>query len=91
MQIHHNPAQSRFELGSGSDLAVCEYRREGAHWILSHTYVPEALRGGGVAGSLVKATLDHIRAEGGVVVPACSYVAAYIQRHPAYASLLAPS
>lgn len=89
MEIRHNPALSRFEAGSGSELAVCEYRRDGATWVLPHTFVPEALRGGGVAGALVKATLDHIRTEGGVVVPACSYVAAYIQRHPAYAPLLA--
>ena len=35
--------------------------------------------------------LDHIRAEDGRVVPACSYVAAYIQRHPDYAPMLRPA
>ena len=86
--VRHNPGQSRFELASGAALAVCEYRREGSVWILPHTFVPEALRGGGVAAALVKAALDHIRAEGGSVVPACSYVAAYVQRHPEYVSLV---
>lgn len=90
MQVQHNPAQSRFELLVGADAAVCDYRREGSVWILPHTYVPESMRGAGVAAALVKASLEHIKAQGGTVVPACSYVAAYIQRHPAYASLVAP-
>lgn len=84
----HVPAQSRFELGPGPELAVCEYRRDGSAWILEHTFVPETMRGAGVAAVLVKAALDHIQSEGGTVVPACSYVAAYIQRHPAYAPLV---
>lgn len=88
MKIEHRPELSRFEHASGGDLAVCEYRREGSAWILTHTFVPESMRGTGVAAALVKTTLEHIRAEGGRVVPACSYVAAYIQRHPDYASLL---
>lgn len=90
MEIRHNAALTRFETGPAPEPAVCEYRREGTTWVLPHTYVPEPMRGGGVAGALVKAALDHIRTEGGTVVPACSYVAAYIQRHPAYTSLIKP-
>ncbi len=88
MQIEHHPAQSRFEYAAGGDLAVCEYRREGSCWILFHTFVPESMRGTGIAAAVVKTALDHIRAEKGHVVPDCSYVAAYIQRHPDYAPLL---
>ena len=91
MKIEHRPELSRFEYASGGDLAVCDYLREGSVWTLTHTFVPETLRGGGVAAALVKTALDHIRAENGRVVPACSYVAAYIQRHPGYASLLQPA
>lgn len=89
MNIRHDQAGSCFELvGADAEKARCEYRRKGDIWILSHTYVPEAMRGSGVAAALVRAALDHIRAEGGRVVPDCSFVAAYIQRNPEYAGLV---
>lgn len=88
MNIRHNPARSRFELAAEPEPAVCEYHRDGSVWTLSHTYVPDSLRGGGVAGALVKTALEHIKAEGGGVIPACSYVAAYIRRHPEYEDLV---
>lgn len=88
MLIRHNPARSRFECGEGAELAVCDYRREGRVWVLHHTFVPESLRGDGVAAALVKSALAHIRHEGGKAAPTCSYVAAYVRRHPEYAPLL---
>ena len=48
----------------------------------------ESVGGRGVAGDLVKAALDYARAQGLRVVPACSYSAAYVQRHPEYADLV---
>jgi predicted GNAT family acetyltransferase len=87
MIIRHNPALNRFETGAEPELAHCDYERRGAVWVLPHTFVPESMRGGGVAAALVKATMEHVRAEGGRIVPVCSYVAAYLSRHPEYASL----
>ena len=67
---------------------MLDYRRDGEAMVFTHTGVPPALRGRGLAARLTAAGLDHARDRGLRVVPACSYVAAYIERHPAYQPLL---
>lgn len=89
--VVHNPAAERFESGRGADLAACCYRRQGNLLVLHHTEVPAALQGLGLAGLLVQAALDWARAEQLRVRPSCSYVAAYMQRHPETQDLLAPA
>ena len=73
---------------SAHDAAVCSYRRVGDVLVLHHTEVPPALQGQGLAGELVQAVLDWVRAQGLRVRPACSYVAAYMRRHPETQDLL---
>jgi predicted GNAT family acetyltransferase len=56
--------------------------------VFTHTFVPPELRGRGLAEKLVRAGLDWTRAQGFRAVPQCSYVDAYIRRHPEYQDLL---
>jgi predicted GNAT family acetyltransferase len=77
-----------FEAAFAEGRAVLEYRMSGGRMVILHTDVPEALRGGGVGGRLVQAALDHARTHGLRVEPRCPYAAAWIGRHPEYASLL---
>jgi hypothetical protein len=88
--IHHDPARQAFVAKVGDATALCAYRRQGDTLVLHHTEVPAALQGRGVAAALVHATLAWARAEGLVVRPTCSYVAAYMRRHPQTQDLLAP-
>lgn len=87
--VWHNRAESRFEVGVDGHLAVAEYEVRGGEWVMTHTFVPGELRGRGLAEQLVRAALEHARAEKLRVVPACSYVAKFIERHPEYRTLLA--
>ncbi|MCA0241989.1 MAG: N-acetyltransferase [Proteobacteria bacterium] len=80
--IVHRPEASRFEAAYPEGLAVCAYRRQGELLLFTHTEVPVALEGRGIAAALVKAALDGARAEGLRVRPLCSYVATYMRRHP---------
>lgn len=89
MNVEHNAAASRFEITVGGRLAECSYQRVGDTLVLHHTAVPAAAQGQGVAAALVKAALDWARAEGLRVRPVCSYVAAYMRRHPETQDLLA--
>jgi predicted GNAT family acetyltransferase len=85
IDVTHNPAASRFEATVEGHLSTCQYRlynsSGGRLMMLTHTGVPHALRGRGIAGALVQAALDHARAQGWKVRPDCSYAEAYMQRH----------
>lgn len=87
--VVHNPAASRFEAEIGGTLAVCAYQDRGGVLALTHTEVPPAAQGQGVAAELVRETLAWARREGRQVRPLCSYVAAYMRRHPETRDLLA--
>ena len=54
-----------------------------------HTFVPPAVRGGGIAAKLVEALVKDAREGGFRVAPDCSYVAAAFRRHPEWADLRA--
>lgn len=69
--------------------AHLDYRLEGARMLITHTSVPEAIAGQGIAGKLTRAAFEHARAQGWKVTPACAYAAGWAQRHPEYAPLLA--
>jgi predicted GNAT family acetyltransferase len=87
--IRHDEAGHRFVAEQGGEVAELTYVEHDAGTVIfDHTYVPAALRGGGVAGTLVSSALDWARAAGRRVVPSCTYVAAYVRRHPEYADLV---
>ncbi|GBQ86451.1 hypothetical protein AA13595_1897 [Gluconacetobacter johannae DSM 13595] len=78
----------RFELHAEGGVAFVAYTVEGGRLVLGHTSVPPALEGRGIGSALVRAVLDEARGRGMRVVSRCSFVTAYIRRHPDYADLL---
>ena len=68
-------------------LCRADYQRSNDVMHLTHTEVPQALAGRGIAAALVAAALAHARIEKLQVNPACSYVRSYMQRHPETHSL----
>jgi uncharacterized protein len=85
--VRHNPAAHRYEADLDGHLAVAEYALAGGRQVFTHTFVPPELRGRGVAEKLVRTALEEARLAGRQVVPQCSYVAAFIRRHPEFQSL----
>jgi predicted GNAT family acetyltransferase len=55
--------------------------------IAEHTYVPDALRGRGLANRLLDALLQDAREQGFTIVPLCPFVAAQARRHPEWNEL----
>lgn len=90
-EVVHNREEQRFELKQGDEVAYAEYEREGETIIFTHTVVPPALEGHGIGTELVRAGLAAVREAGGKVVPACPFVARYIERHPEDRELLDPA
>lgn len=88
LKVVHNETDSRFEVALAGAVAVADYRlADNETIVFHHTLVPPELRGQGIAGQLVQAGLDYARDAGLRVVPECSYVARFIDRHPEYQSL----
>ena len=88
MTPQHEPERQRFTLPT-SPVSVLDYQLSGGRVVFTHTGVPPALQGQGLAARLVEAGLHWARTQGLKVVPACSYVHVYIQRHPEWQPLLA--
>ena len=82
IRITHNAEACRFEAHIDGHLCECCYQRSGNVLTFTHTGVPAALEGRGIAAALVAAALAWAREQRLRVVPACSYVALYMQRHP---------
>lgn len=88
--VEDNPARRRFELlVDGSLAGYAEYQMLPDTVVFTHTEVDASYQGKGVGSDLVRAALDQVRERGEQVVPRCPFIAAYIDRHPQYADLVA--
>ncbi|WP_235928300.1 GNAT family N-acetyltransferase [Goekera deserti] len=87
----HDPENSLYALTEGEGgprVGLAAYQRSGDEWTFTHTEVDPAGEGKGRGGTLVRGALDDVRAQGGTVVPLCSFVRGWIDRHPEYQDLL---
>lgn len=90
MNVLDNVSEQRFEAQRERDVVgILDYQISGRIITLTHTVVPKEYEGQGVASALTSFALDQARATGQLVTPKCSFVAAYMRRHPAYLDLLA--
>lgn len=88
-EVRHNRERNWYELDVDGGTAVAAYRREGDVLSFTHTEVPEALEGQGVASRLVKGALADVRANGWRIVPLCAFVRHYVETHAETQDLLA--
>lgn len=86
--VRDNRAEQEFELEVDGHRAIAAYQREDGTITFTHTQVPHAIEGRGVASKLIRAALDASRDAGLKVVPQCPFVATFIERHPEYRDLL---
>jgi predicted GNAT family acetyltransferase len=91
-QITDNPQQHRFEVRLDGELAAqAQYRLQGDTIVFTHTEVDPRYEGKGLGSRLAKHALDDVKGRQLKVVAQCKFIAAYIERHPDYAPLLASS
>jgi len=84
------PEDSRYEIRDGDHLlGVAAYERRGDQVLFTHTEVDSDQGHSGLGSTLVRAALDDVRSKGGTVVPLCSFVRGWIDRHPEYQDLVA--
>jgi predicted GNAT family acetyltransferase len=87
-EVRHNEEKHRFEAGSEPNLAKIDYHVRGTTLNLIHTEVPSEYQGQGLAGKLAEAALEWAREKGFKVLPSCSYIKGYIEKHPEHADLV---
>jgi uncharacterized protein len=79
MTISHDEARGRFTVATDHGDAVVEYRLEGDSIDFTHTYVPPAARGRGVAEALVRHALDWAEQRQLKTEASCWYVARWLE------------
>ena len=89
IDVHHNESAHRFEAKVDGLLCRADYRMHGDTLMLVHTEVPPHLEGHGIASTLVRAAFNYADEKGLDVLPVCSFVRAWAQRHPEFERLLA--
>jgi predicted GNAT family acetyltransferase len=87
--VQHNARASRFETTVDGLLCTADYRLLDGVLRMHHTEVPAALRGRGIASELIRAAFAWADANHLKIEPRCSYVRAYMKRHPDTHYLLA--
>lgn len=56
-------------------------------WVIDHTFVAPAFRGGNIAQRLLRRAVDEARADNKKIIPQCSYVAVQFRRNEEYADV----
>lgn len=80
--LKDNKTQHALEMWVDGERSFIGYELEGDKIYLMHTEVPESQTGGGIAAELVEKSFVYIEENNWKAVPACSYVRAFLKRHP---------
>jgi predicted GNAT family acetyltransferase len=87
--VRNNAARNRYELEVDGHLAVAVYTLAPGVITFVHTEVPAELGGRGVGTMLVRGALEDVRRQGLKVVVRCSFIRAFMAKHPEFNDLLA--
>lgn len=89
MHVKDNKEMKRFETEIDGHLSFVEYSVQPGILILEHTEVDKALAGKGIGSELIETVLLEIELRGLKVIPQCTFIAKYIEKHPEWKSILA--
>lgn len=84
LEVQHNEAESRFEIEIDGQAAILEYQRPSNFIIFTHTEVPKAFEGMGIANKLAFAALEYAKEQGLRVMALCPFIKSYIHKHKEY-------
>jgi predicted GNAT family acetyltransferase len=82
MKIQHDSQNQQFTAGSPADPAELAYSLPAPGMIdFVHTFVPDEMRGQGLADELARAGLSYAREQNLKVLTSCEFMEAFAQRH----------
>jgi uncharacterized protein len=90
LHVRNATDRNRYELvEDGHVIGFADYRDAGDTVVFPHTVIDADRRGDGMGAILVRHALDDMRANGRTIVPACWYVAEFVDQNPEYRDLVA--
>lgn len=84
LEIRNNADANRFEAEVDGTIAFAEYMIAGKNIIFTHTEVPPAFEGQGIAGKLARHALDFAVENGYKIQPLCPFMSGYVRKHTEY-------
>lgn len=90
-QISNDADAERFvAVRDGTVVGVAQYKVSGDVITFTHTEVDPESEDEGIGSALARAGLDDARERGLTVLPMCTFIEGWIERHPEYADLTRP-
>lgn len=86
--VIHDEKVGRFEVFESGQIAYLQYTEQGNVIDMQHTIVPPQLEGEGIGSELVSTALKYAKDNDLKVIPTCSFVKAYMEKHPEYKDLV---
>lgn len=83
-----NEPENQFEIHIDGYIAFIEFQQKDKKIWLTHTEVPKPIEGQGIGSELVNKVLHDIKSKHLTLVPSCSFVAAYVNKHEEWSSIL---
>ncbi len=81
----------RYFVVINGDEAEMTYTKLGPALIsIDHTFVPDSMRGKGVAQALASNAVEDARKTGWKIVPRCSFMQAQVKRHADWSDVIQP-
>jgi uncharacterized protein len=81
LTVVHDESGHQFEVVLDGHRAYLSYMDLGKQTMdIYRTFVPNSLRGKGIAAQLTEAALQYAQSLGYTVIPSCSYVERYMER-----------
>jgi predicted GNAT family acetyltransferase len=81
-ELIHNPDECKYEYHIDGHVAYITYDDQDGNMHLTHTIVPDALAGKGLARELLEDVLQTIEKDGKKAVAECSYIVKYQEKNP---------
>ena len=91
IKLAENGSKGRYvvQIAGHEDAELTFSRASDRLVIADHTFVPDSMRGMGVAKALAERLISDAREKGFKIVPLCPYVKSQFDRHPDWADLKA--